>query len=255
MNVLVLRTVAIVSLLGSWELLSGRLISSFFISRPSFVVARFWELLLEGTLLRHMGVTALEAGLGFLIGGLAGAIVGLLLGRSETIDRVFSPFITAFYSLPKVALAPLFLMWFGVGLKMKVVFAAVIVFFLVFLNTYTGVRNVSRELVAIFRLMGAQEVQLLSKVIVPSAVTWIFAGLRLSVPYALIGAIVAEMMASNRGLGYLVENSAAQFDTASVIASLIGVVALALLLNVAVRGAEKWLMPWKEVERHGEIAL
>jgi NitT/TauT family transport system permease protein len=255
MRIFLTRALMVVVLLLAWEGASGRLVASFFISRPSLIVVAFWGMLADGTLLRHTSVTATEAGLGFLVGGLAGAIVGLALGRSETIDRVCSPFITAFYALPKVALAPLFVMWLGVGFRMKVVFAAVIVFFLVFLNTYTGVRNVSRELVVIFQLMGASERQLISKVIVPSAFTWVFAGLRLSVPYALIGAIVAEMMASNRGLGYLVENSAAQFDTASVFAALIGVVVLALLLNLGVRLSERWLMPWNDPEQRGEIAL
>src|SRR3546814_7195594 len=120
------------------------------------------------------------------------------------------PFIMAFYSLPKGALAPLFILWIGIGMDMKIVLTAAIVFFLVFLNTYTGVRNVSRELIAILNLMGANEPQVLTKVVLPSAVTWVFAGLRISVPYALIGAIVGELMASNRGLGYLLVQAQGQ---------------------------------------------
>jgi NitT/TauT family transport system permease protein len=170
---------------------------------------------------------------------------------AETLD----PFIVAFYSLPKVALAPMFILWFGVGYQMRILFTAVIVLFLVFLSTYTGVRNVSRELVTVFRLMGANEGHLLRMVIVPSAFSWIFAGLRLSVPYALIGAIVAEILAGNAGLGYLVEHAAAQFDTAGVFAALAGVMLLALTLNYAVRQLERWVMPWREVEEQREIAV
>src|SRR5690606_8570383 len=133
-----------------------------------------------------------------------------------------------FYSLPKVALAPLFIVWFGIGLEMKVILTAAIVFFIVFLNTFTGVREVSAELVAILRLMGAKERHLLTKVIVPSAIVWVFAGLRLSVPYALIGAVVGEIIASNRGLGYLVAHAAGQFDTAGTFAALFSIVILAL---------------------------
>src|SRR6202008_4745883 len=107
--------------------------------------------------------------------------------------EIVNPFIMAFYSPPKLALAPLFILWFGIGMDMKIVLTATIVFFLVFLNTYTGVRNVSPELVVIMRLMRANERHLLTKVVIPSAVTWVFAGLRVSVPYSLVGAVVGEL--------------------------------------------------------------
>src|SRR5262249_3477356 len=149
--------------------------------------------------------------------------------RSERVSEVINPFITGFYSVPKLALAPLFILWFGIGFDMKVVLIATIVFFLVFLNTYTGVRDVSRELVAILRLMGAGERHLLSKVVLPSAITWLFAGLRISAPYALVGAVVGELVASNRGLGYLLAHAAGQFNTAGVFAALVAIIILAAL--------------------------
>jgi NitT/TauT family transport system permease protein len=231
------------------------LISLFFLSRPSLIAAKFWTILIDGTLLTNMAITTGEAVSGFVIGGAAGALIGLALGRSRMLAETLDPFIVAFYSLPKVALAPMFILWFGVGYQMRILFTAVIVLFLVFLSTYTGVRNVSRELVTVFRLMGANERHLLQMVIVPSAFSWIFAGLRLSVPYALIGAIVAEILAGNAGLGYLVEHAAAQFDTAGVFAALAGVMILALTLNYAVRQLERWVMPWREVEEQREIAV
>jgi NitT/TauT family transport system permease protein len=255
MNAAIIRWSFVALLLGAWEYSSGRLVSSFFVSRPSAIALKFWDMLIDGSLLANMGITAFEAGAGFLIGSITGAIVGLLLARSTFIDKVFAPLITAFYALPKVALAPLFIMWFGLGLQMKVLFTATIVFFLVFLNTYTGVRNVSKELVTIFRLMGAKEGNVVRMVVIPSAFTWIFAGLRLSVPYALIGAIVGEIMASNRGIGYLVQSRASQFDTAGMFAALIGVLVLAALLNMAVRLAERILMPWQDVMERREVAV
>lgn len=255
MTIWALRSVILVVLLAAWEAASGRLISLFFISRPSLIAEKFWRLMADGTLPMHMAITTGEAVAGFVIGGTAGAAIGLLLGRSRLLAETLDPFIVAFYSLPKVALAPMFILWFGVGLQMRILFTAVIVLFLVFLNTYTGVRNVSRELVTVFRLMGANERHLMRMVILPSAFSWIFAGLRLSVPYALIGAIVAEILTGDAGLGYLVENSAAQFDTAGVFAALGGVMILALLLNLAVRLLERWLMPWREVEEQREIAV
>lgn len=255
MTIWALRGAILVVLLAVWEIASGRLISLFFLSRPSLIAEKFWRMMVDGTLPMHMAITTGEAVAGFVIGGAAGAAIGLLLGRSRLLAETLDPFIVAFYSLPKVALAPMFILWFGVGLQMRILFTAVIVLFLVFLNTYTGVRNVSRELVTVFRLMGANERHLMRMVILPSAFSWIFAGLRLSVPYALIGAIVAEILTGDAGLGYLVEHAASQFDTAGVFAALGGVMILALLLNLAVRLLEKWLMPWREVEEQREIAV
>jgi NitT/TauT family transport system permease protein len=123
------------------------------------------------------------------------------------------------------------------------------------MNTYTGVRNVSRELLTVFRLMGAEEKELIRVVILPSVVTWVFTGLRLSVPYSMIGAIVAEMMAANMGLGFMVEHAASQFDTAGVFASLIGIIFLALMLNQLTNRLERALMPWKRVETERTMAV
>ena len=171
------------------------------------------------------------------------------------LGKALDPLILVFYSLPKIALAPLFVIWFGIGIEMKIILTATIVFFLVFLNTYTGVRGVSRELVAIMRLMGARERDILGKVVLPSVVTWVFAGLKLSVPYALIGAIVGELIAANRGLGYLLSNAAGQFNTAGVFAAIAAIVFLTVLLNMAVRLFERWVMPWQAEQNQREVSI
>ena len=170
--------------------------------------------------------------------------LGLLLGRNESLARLLDPLLIALNSLPKVALAPLFIMWFGIGIGMKIILTATIVFFLVFVNTYHGVRNVDSQLIDILRLMGARERHIMTKVIVPSALQWVFAGLQLSVPYALIGAVVGEMMAANRGLGYLLADAAGQLDTGGVFAALLGIILLALLLQTGVKVLERQLTPW-----------
>ncbi|MGE0117337.1 MAG: ABC transporter permease [Dongiaceae bacterium] len=250
-----LRTLLMVGFLAIWEVVSGRLVSTFFISKPSLIFATLWSWLLDGSLFYHSGITAGEALLGFLVGGTVGMSVGLILGRSTRLADVINPFITAFYSLPKLALAPLFILWFGIGFQMKVSLVATIVFFLVFLNTYTGVRDVSRELTAILRLMGARERHLLSKVVIPSAIIWVFAGLRISAPYALVGAVVGELVASNRGLGYLLVHAAGQFDTAGVFAALVAIVLLSYLLNAAVGYCATRAMPWRNVEGAQEMTI
>jgi NitT/TauT family transport system permease protein len=245
----------LVSLLAIWQVGSAWSESEFYVSTPSAIAVSFWATLRSGELLFHASITTVEALAGFLIGGSVGVLVGLVLGRSRIIANILDPFLTAIYSLPKVALAPLFVLWLGIGIEMKIVLAAVTVFFLVFLNTYTGVRSVSREQLTVIRLMGASERQLVSKLVLPSAITWVFAGLRLSVPYALIGAIVGEIIASNRGLGYLISNAASKFDTPGVFAALIAIVVLTMLLNFAVKLLERVLMPWKEAEEHREVTV
>jgi len=255
MRVWLLRILIVGGFLLAWQLGSGSVIPEFFVSKPSIIIAKFWLWVVNGSLFFHAGITVVEALAGFLLGGLAGLSIGMLLGRNELLGKVFDPIIVVFYSIPKVALAPLFVIWLGIGIEMKIVLTGTIVFFLVFLSTYTGVRNVSRELVAIMKLMGATERQVVFKLVLPSAVTWVFAGLRLSVPYALIGAVVGELIAANRGLGYLLSNAAGQFDTAGVFAALIGLIILAILLNMAVRAFENLVLPWQKETQKREMSI
>jgi NitT/TauT family transport system permease protein len=250
-----LRLALLAALLAFWQFASGPLIPAFFVSSPSAIFARLSTWLMNGQLFFHMGITAAEAALGFLFGSIAGIAAGVLLGRREFLAKLLDPFIMTLYSLPKVALAPLFILCIGLGMDMKVIFTAMIVFFLVFLNTYTGVRNVSRELISILHLMGANERQVLQRVVLPSAITWVFAGLKISVPYALIGAIVGELMASNKGLGALLVRAQGEFDTAGVFAALVAIMFLAVISNGLVKFAERKLMPWKEVENQREGAV
>lgn len=249
------RVALIVAVIVVWHFSSGRLVNPLFISAPLDVLDRLWALTISGKLMYHASYTAFHAIAGFALGALVGTVTGIVLGRFQRLALILDPFLMGFYSLPKIALAPLFILWFGVGTEMKVLFVAMIVFLLVFLNTYTGVRQVSREQVTILRLMQASEAQILWKVVLPSAITWMFAGLRLSVPYALIGAIMGEMLASNRGLGYVLSDATAQFDTAGAFAGLTAIIAMAVIFNAAVRIAERLAMPWKETESERELSF
>jgi NitT/TauT family transport system permease protein len=249
------RIAIVVGVFLLWHFASGRLVNPMFISAPLDVLDRLWQLVASGKLAFHAGYTAFHALAGFLLGALAGTVVGVLLGRLQFLARVLDPFLMGFYSLPKIALAPLFILWFGVGTEMKVLFVAMVVFLLVFLNTYSGVRQVSREQVTILRLMRASEAQILRKVVLPSAITWMLTGLRLSVPYALIGAIMGEMLASNRGLGYLLADASAQFDTAGAFAGVVAIIVMAVFFNAAVRLAEHLAMPWRDVDSQRELSF
>lgn len=248
MTLLLGRVLLIGVLLAIWEASAATFADEFFVSRPTIVAAKFAELVTSGRLFYHGGITVTETLAGFVAGAAAGVAVGLILGRNEGLARLVDPILVAINSLPKVALAPLFIMWFGIGLGMKIILTATIVFFLVFINTYTGVRNVEPQLIEILRLMGARERHLITKVIIPSALQWVFAGLQLSVPYALIGAVVGEIMAANRGLGFLLQDAAGQLDTGGVFAALLAIITLALLLQGAVRLLERRVTPWKQDE-------
>jgi NitT/TauT family transport system permease protein len=255
MKLFLARAALIGALLAFWELAAGRIADEFFISRPTVVAAKFAALVTSGRLFFHGGITVVETLSGFIAGAASGILVGLLLGRNQGLAKLLDPILIALNSLPKVALAPLFIMWFGIDMGMKIILTATIVFFLVFINTYNGVRNVSPELIEILRLMGARERHLIAKVIVPSALQWVFAGLQLSIPYALIGAVVGEIMAANRGLGFLLQDAAGQLDTGGVFAALLAIIVLALFLQWVVRIAEKRLTPWREVSSEREIAV
>jgi len=232
-----------------WQGASGRLIDDFFISNPVEVAARLWQWTADGSLFMHIWATVYETLMGFIVGALGGVILGIWLGVSPFTNRLLSPYLNALNALPKVALAPLFVLWFGLGIASKIALAAVLVLFLVFLNTYAGVREVDQDLIDSARLMRASRMQVIAKVIVPSAMSWVFAGLKISVPYALIGAVLGEMLAANRGLGYLVQYSGSQFDTAGVFAVLIVIALLAVALNFLVELVQHRMQQWRVTGR------
>jgi NitT/TauT family transport system permease protein len=238
-----------IALLVVWQLSAGRLVDKFMISSPLDVIARLWDWIAGGTIYVHVWATVYATVYGFLIGAIAGVVGGLWLGLSPFLSRLLDPFIWAFNALPKVALAPLFILWFGLGINSKVALAAVLVVFLVFVNTFAGVREVDPDLVDSLRLMRAKRRQILTKVVMPSATSWIFVGLKTAVPYALIGTIIGEMIAANRGLGYLVQRSGSEFDTAGVFAALVVIAVLAVIFNEMVGRVQNRIQGWKVVSR------
>jgi NitT/TauT family transport system permease protein len=238
-----------IALLAVWQFSAGRLVDKFMISSPTDVIARLWGWIATGTIYVHVWATVYATVYGFVIGAVAGVVGGLWLGLSPFLSRLLDPFIWAFNALPKVALAPLFILWFGLGINSKVALAAVLVVFLVFVNTFAGVREVDPDLVDSLRLMRAKRRQILTKVVLPSATSWIFVGLKTAVPYALIGTIIGEMIAANRGLGYLVQRSGSEFDTAGVFAALVVIAVMAVIFNEMVGRVQDRIQGWKVVSR------
>lgn len=240
-----LRLAVLAGVLLLWQVTSGTLIDPFWVSSPAEIGSRLVEWVADGTALSNTAFTLRAVVLGFVTGSVAGIVVGFVFGQWTMVAVVLDPFITAFYSLPKVALAPLFVLWFGIGLTSKIVLTAVIVFFLVFYNAYAGVRAADRELVDVVRLMGGSRTEQIRRVVLPSAAAWIFTGLKLAVPYSLIGAVVGELTASSEGLGYLLKRAAGTFDTTGTFAALAILMVLAVVINRLVVLAESRASRWR----------
>lgn len=244
-----LRVVVLAAALAVWQFIAGALDVEFFISKPTEIWAQLQDWVTTGYLWDNLGVTLQATLYGFLLGAVAGIAVGFLLGLIRLLGKLLDPFITAVYSLPKLALAPLFVLWFGIDLEMKVVLTAVIVFFLVFWNTYAGVRETDEELVDVLRVMGAKRRDMIRKVVLPGSLTYIYVGLKLAIPYALTGAVVGELIASNRGLGYILMSAAGAFNTAGVMAALVVLMLIATLMNALLNLTEGHVMRWKRAGR------
>jgi NitT/TauT family transport system permease protein len=247
-TVWLVRIALVAVLLVLWEVAADRWIDITFTSRPTDIAGRLGDWAGDGTLWSNSWITIQEIVYGFLLGAVSGVIAGFVLASLNFLYRVLDPFMMALYAIPKVALAPLFIVWFGIGMHMKVLLAAATVFFLVFLNTAAGVREVDRGLVDAVRLMGGSRWQVIRKVVLPSSMTGVLTGLKVAVPYALIGAVIGELVASNRGLGYLINDAAAQFDTAGVFATLVVLSVIAGLLNIVVNLIGKRVNRWKPID-------
>lgn len=234
----------LVALIALWQMLSGPVLDPQFVSSPSGVMGRLGDWISEGTLWTNSWITIKEIVVGFALGAGAGAVLAYLLAPIRLVWDILDPFVLALYAIPKVALAPLFIVWFGIGTDMKVLLAAVSVFFLVFLNTAAGVHEVDHGLIDAVKLMGGNRRDIALKVTLPASMSGLLTGLRVSIPYALIGAVIGELVASNRGLGYLISDSSSKFDTDGVFATLLVLSVIATVLNsmlglLAVR-ANRW---------------
>ena len=247
-RLLVYRAAFGVLLLAMWELVSGRLIDPFWISSPSRVFAYLWQVVRDGSIFGHLAVTLYETATGFLIGAVSGIGCGFLLGRRMVLAQVLDPYIVAFNGIPRIALAPLFIIWFGIGPNSKVVLVVIVVFFLTFFSTYSGVKGVDIELRNVLRIMGATERQILVKVTIPATVPWIATGLKVSVPYALVGAIVGEFIAASKGLGYLINYQTSLFSTTGALGGILIVAAIVVISSEAINWAEAYLLRWRPRE-------
>ncbi|MBI2368948.1 MAG: ABC transporter permease [Deltaproteobacteria bacterium] len=237
------------AVMAFWEYSADRLISSFWVSSPSRIGRYLLEVILDGSIFDHLQITLVETLIGYVVGASVGVATGFLLARIETVAMVLDPYIIAFYGIPRIALAPLFIIWFGIGMLSKVILVITVVFFLTFFNTYSGVKGVDPELKNILRVMGAREYQIMMKITVPSTVPWIMAGLKISVPYALVGAVVGEFIAASKGLGYLIQYNSNLFNTTGAMAGIIILAVIVVVGNEIINRVENYILRWRPREK------
>src|SRR6266700_4099373 len=244
--IVALQIFTFVALMGAWQVMSAaKILDPFFFSRPSDIALRMWDWLASGFIWEHLAITLIEALLAFAIGTLAGVLFGLAFARVDLLAAVFDPYIRILNALPRVILAPIFLLWFGLGIASKVALGVTLVFFVVFFNTYQGVREVDLVLLNNARMLQASDRQLLRHVYLPSAMAWIFSSLHTSIGFALVGAVVGEYLGAARGIGYVVAQAEGVFDTTGVFAGLILTSAVVLCIDLGIERLERYLLRWR----------
>ena len=248
-----LRVAIIGGFLLLWEVVSGRWLEPFLISSPSRIFASLISGFRDGDLVQHTWVTFQEIAIGFPVGAISGIALGYAFGRSRTLAEVFEPIIIALNGIPRTAVAPLFIVWLGIGLWSKVGVVFLLTFFLNFFNTYTGMRQMDREYVDLAKLMGVKGWKLTFKVIFPAISPYVFTGIRTSIPFAVIGAIVGEFVASTEGLGFFIRMSAGIFKTADVFVGIIVLMIMVILMDKIAELIEKRALRWQTQTEHIQI--
>ncbi len=258
-RLLVLQAMVGALALALWQLLAtvpifgSVVLPPFFFSTPTDVGARIVHLFATGTVWKHLWVTFAESILAFVLGSLMGVLVGFWFARKPAVAAVLDPYVKMVNALPRVVLAPIFTLWFGLGIWSKVALGITLVFFIVFFNVYQGVREVSPTILANARMLGMNDRQLLRHVYWPSALSWMFSSLHTSVGFAVVGAVVGEYLGSAAGLGYLIQAAEGNFDVAGVFAGMVVLAVFVLAIDAVVSLVERRLLVWRpaSAETHG----
>jgi NitT/TauT family transport system permease protein len=236
-----------------WHVLTAtEILPPFFFGRPIAVLEKTWDWFASGKIYAHLGITLIETLLAFIVGTVFGLVIGLWLALSSTASALLDPYIKAANSMPRVILAPIFAVWFGLGIWSKVALGVTLVFFIVFFNVYQGVKEVSPVVLANARMLGANSRDLLRTVYLPSATSWVFSSLHTAIGMAFVGAVVGEYLGSAAGVGYLILQAEAVFDINTVFAGILVLTAFALALDGLVSVAEKRLLVWRPTQGETE---
>jgi NitT/TauT family transport system permease protein len=240
------RAAIVLFMLAIWEgLARANLISSFFFSSPTEVVEVIGKWFVQGKVFGNIGLTLAEAAIGFCIGAILGTSLAFLLAFMPRVAAVLDPFISAFNAFPRLTLAPLFIVWFGFGMAPKIVLVATFVLFICYLNAFTGLKEVPSEFLDRARLWGASRRDLMQNVYFPSAAAWIFTGLRASVGFAFIGAVIGEYVGGDAGIGYLILDGQSRLRIREVFAGLVLLLFAAILIDIVVKLLEKRFLRWR----------
>jgi NitT/TauT family transport system permease protein len=252
-GVTILRVVIIGGFLLLWEVASGRWIEPFLISSPSRIFSSMITGFYSGDLLQHTWVTFQEIAIGFPLGAMTGIALGYWFGRSRLLAEIFEPIIIALNGIPRTAVAPLFIVWLGIGIWSKVGVVFLLTFFLNFFNTYTGMRQMDQEYVDLAKLMGVKGWKLTFKVIFPAISPYVFTGIRTSIPFAVIGAIVGEFIAATEGIGFFIRMSAGIFKTADVFVGIIVLMVIVIVMDKVAELVERRALRWQTQTEHVQI--
>jgi NitT/TauT family transport system permease protein len=239
----------LITLIG-WEILAWRWPTvSKLVSHPSDVARGIIHVVRTGEIWPHLEATLIEMAVGYIIGAVTGVTLGFLFGRVRLLGEIFNPYISLFNGIPKVALAPVFVIWFGIGLMSKIAIIMTMVFFVVFINTFAGLRSINEEYVAIIRIMGASRWQLVREVFLPATLPFILVGLRAGIPFSVIGAVVGEFIAATKGLGYFINYHQGTFDTTGIFVGVAILAGLVVVLDGLLSIVERRLLKWRpEIE-------
>jgi len=251
--VAILRAFIVAAFLLLWEIASGRWIEPFLISSPSRIISSMVSSFQSGDLLQHIWVTFKEIAIGFPLGAFSGIALGYWFGRSRLLAEIFEPIIIALNGIPRTALAPLFIVWLGIDIWSKVGVVFLLTFFLNFFNTYAGMRQMDQDYIDLARLMGAKGWKLTFKVIMPAISPYVFTGIRTSIPFSVIGAIVGEFVAATEGGGFFIRQSAGLFRTADVFVGIIVLMLMVVAMDKVAELAERRALRWQAHSEHVTI--
>ncbi|MGF7159611.1 NitT/TauT family transport system permease protein [Rhodoligotrophos appendicifer] len=246
-KLLVAQVAILVGVLGFWEILADAgIIDVVWLSSPTLIAAAFWKSVLANEITYHAYVTMQEAMAGLAVGAVVGIGLGLLLGVSRFVGAALEPFIIALNSLPRVALAPLIIMFVGIGFASKFLLAFSLVVVPMMINTYEGIKSVEPVLLNVMKVFRANRLQVFTKVLLPNCVPWIFSGLRVSISFAVIGAIVGELISSRAGIGFMIDTAAGNFDATGMLMPLFVLMILTFALDRLVLRISRSLLRWRE---------
>lgn len=241
------RAVLIVVVLGAWAFASGRWLDADTVSNPGAVLTALWQLVASGRIWPELGQTLAEVFTGYLAGAAAGAALAFAFAALPSAERVLRPFLLVAYSIPKIALAPLIVMWFGLGIAPKMILAGMFVFFVVFMNAIAGIQGVNRQLVTILQVMGAGRLAIIRKVVLPTMLPFLLLGLRISIPEAMTGAVIGEYISASHGLGYLIYSASNELNMPVSFAALVVLVLVVAVADFTLGVVERNL-PWRPMQ-------